>query len=145
MNDSSSTIARNTFGWSFLDDRCGESKYGTQLGGKFGNGAILESPVIKIGADEPFFFTAVYIDGRMGQVRQCNLSAQFLPKSGRRYQATLITQGNVASCKLGIFDVTTSAAERVDFSMPANACVLGARAQPNGEPIWTNVNAKVTR
>lgn len=136
-SNSSSTTFRNAFAWVFADEECSAGKRGTLIKGEMGNAALPPPRGVPIAAEETFVFTAVYIEARMGQTRQCALTGSFLPMAGHRYTARVVASGEVGQCWLGVYDVTSGTEEKADFSMPPHACQFNDAKSPNGQPLWT--------
>jgi hypothetical protein len=143
-NDSTWTTLRNTFAWAFEDEECRTSKYGTRLGGEIGNSATGASAAVPIAAEGKFVFTAAYMEGRVGQIRECAVTGSFDPIPGHRYKAVLVSSEGVSVCQLGVYDVTNTTDEQIEFSMPPHACIVNATSKrENGRPLWTNYKVKV--
>lgn len=143
-SDSTSTMSRNTFAWAFEDESCKLNKNGTRLGGDIHNSATSQSKPIVIPAEAEFVFTAVYIESRFGQTRECALTGKFTPLQSHRYKAKVVSSDSVNQCSLGIYDITNGQDEQVDFSMPPRACMFMSPSTQNGRPLWTDYKVTVT-
>ena len=136
-NDSTATTGQNIFTWAFKNEKCERSPSGMRLGSKFSNGSSSETDIVSISASQEFAFTAVYVDARFGQNRQCNITGAFMPQQDHIYKAKLIASQNVQACKLGVYDVTTGDEQKIQFSMPEHVCMdSGESALKNGQPLW---------
>lgn len=146
--DEGNTISRMVWLEAFQNEECAESDNGIRLGASpsFANTRVTSSPLNVIAAEERFVFTAVYMDNRFGQNRQCSLTGSFLPNQGRRYKVVVKIDDQVTSCGLGLYDVTAGVEQQVEFTMPKYACRGRSKsASINGRPLWTNWRVRIVR
>jgi hypothetical protein len=89
-----------------------------RAGSDFGNSPVDTTDPTPIAAGEPFIFSGYYGDSRMAQNRTCVATGVFTPQAGHRYRALLVVEGQVTSCKLGVYDATSGKPEQIPMSMP---------------------------
>ena len=146
--DESVSNSRMVWLEAFKNEECADSDNGIRLGSSppFANTRITSSPPNAIAAEEKFVFTAVYMDARFAQNRQCSLTGAFIPREARRYKVLVKVDDHVTSCGLGLYDVTTGIEQQVEFTMPKYACRGRTdNAGLNGRPLWTNWQVQVVR
>ena len=138
-NDSTATTLRTAYVWVFKDEECTRSERGMRAGNAMNNDSEATTAPQKVLANEKFVFTASYGDARFAQNRRCAVTAGFIPRKNRRYKAQLVVTDDVRGCSLGIYDVTSSKDQQIEFSMPQYLCVdSGKSTSLNGRPLWTD-------
>ena len=143
-NDSSGTTSRNILVWVYKNEACERHPYGMRAGSDFGNSPVETTDPTPIAAGEPFIFSGYYGDSRMAQNRTCVATGVFTPQAGHRYRALLVVEGQVTSCKLGVYDATSGKPEQIPMSMPKYVCDdSGKTNRPNGQPLWQDWKIQV--
>ncbi len=138
-NDSKSTTLQNVFLWAFKNTQCEANEYGTRMGSVLSNSSPANTPPHTVVANEPLVFTAVYIDARFAQNRQCAITGEFTPLPNRRYVARLAATNDVGACDLGVYEAREGKQEPLKIEMPEFVCEYGAsRKLKNGRPLTTN-------
>lgn len=140
-NDSASTMLQGVSMWAFKDTECNTNEYGTRMGSITSNHSPAITPSHTVVANEPLVFTAMYIDARPAQNRQCAITGGFTPLPNKRYAARLTVTGDVSACSLGVYDVADGNHEPmpIDLKMPELVCQygFGAKKLRNGQPLRT--------
>jgi hypothetical protein len=137
-DESPSTTTRSFQVWVYKDESCQPHAYGKRAGWRFDNSTSLTTDPTPIAAGERFLFTAYYSDSRFARNRACAVTGAFTPLASHRYHALLEVEGDVSSCKLGVYDATSGHEERIDMSMPKYVCEDGKASRLNGQPLWLN-------
>jgi len=131
-----STMTRNVYMFALKDTECHKSDYGALLGKSISNEATTRTESARIRADEPFVFTAAYMDARFAQNRACAVTAVFTPKGDHNYAARLVVSQDVTSCELGVYDLTDGTGEPIDLTLPKYVCDYGEQTtRQNGQPL----------
>ncbi|RYY89381.1 MAG: hypothetical protein EOO15_06365 [Chitinophagaceae bacterium] len=128
------------------DEKCANHVNGVDGGASrnLGSPAIITTEPVKVAADIPLYFTTNYIDSGFAQNRGCSLTGIFTPKIHHNYQARMAVLDNVATCKLGLFDVSTEQEEVVELRMPEYICTgEGGPRVKNGQAMQLNWKVKV--